>query len=174
MSQPPGNTEYIPRAWQLPANLNTDVLAPGIYMKLPVEEIAAHCLESVIPGFASEVKAGDVIVAGPNFGVGSSREQAAGVLRVLGVAAIFAPSYAGLFYRNALNLGLPAFVCPQAESVPDRVAVQWDVNGARLLWNDGKDKVTYEPLPNFLQEMIDQGGLLAQLKSRLANRENTN
>lgn len=161
-------------AWQLPANLNTDVLAPGIYMKLPVEEIATHCLESVVPAFASEVKPGDVIVAGPNFGVGSSREQAAGVLRVLGIAAIFAPSFAGLFYRNALNLGLPVFVCPQAASVPDRAPVQWDAKGTCLHWNNGKNQVGYEPLPAFLQEMIDHGGLMAQLKQQLATRENTN
>ncbi len=161
-------------AWQLPANLNTDVLAPGIYMKLAVEDIATHCLESVVPEFAGEVKPGDVIVAGPNFGVGSSREQAAGELRVLGIAAIFAPSYAGLFYRNALNLGLPVFVCPQAESVPDRIPVEWDAKETRLSWNNGKNQVTYEPLAGFLQEMIDCGGLMAQLKQQLATRENTN
>lgn len=156
------------RVWRLPANLNTDVLAPGIYMKLPVEQIAAHCLESLIPNFSQRVTPGDVIVAGPNCGVGSSREQAAEVLRILGIAAIFAPSFAGLFYRNALNLGLPAYVCMDAEQVPDGAIVQWQAEQAQLTWNNGDQQVSYEPLPEFLQDMVSRGGLLAKLARQRA------
>ena len=91
------------RAWKLGDNLDTDMLAPGRYMKFSIDEIARHCLEDVLPQFATTVKPGDVVTGGRNFGVGSSREQAPQALKVLGVAAIVAVSYAGLFYRNALN-----------------------------------------------------------------------
>jgi len=102
------------RAWVLGDNIDTDVLAPGRYMKLGIEEIAAHCLEAVLPSFSKEVKTGDFVIAGRNFGCGSSREQAPAALKHLGIAALIAESFAGLFYRNALNLGLPALVCRDA------------------------------------------------------------
>lgn len=156
-----------PRAWKLPANLDTDVLAPGIYMNLSLEQIAAHCLESVVPKFATTVQPGDVIVAGPNFGVGSSREQAAGVLKQLGVAAVFAPSFAGLFYRNAINLGLPVYICEQVEVVSDGAIVHVNDDPPTLSWNESKMPISYQPLPPRLQAMIDAGGLLAQLRQRL-------
>ncbi|MGB7180996.1 MAG: 3-isopropylmalate dehydratase [Burkholderiaceae bacterium] len=160
-----------PRAWKLPANIDTDVLAPGIYMKLSLEKIAEHCLESLDPDFARDVRPGDVIVAGPNFGVGSSREQAAGVLKSLGIAAVFAPSFAGLFYRNALNLGLPVYICPQAEDIDDGAIVQVTTDPSILSYQSGSmtapTSIAFEPLPDFLQSMVDAGGLIAQLRQRL-------
>src|SRR5712691_5724184 len=98
------------RAWVFGDDIDTDVLAPGKYMKFDLDEIAMHCLESVDPTFANSVKPGDVLVAGRNFGAGSSREQAPAALKHLGIAALVAESFAGMFYRNALNLGLPAVV----------------------------------------------------------------
>ena len=94
------------KVWRVGANIDTDALAPGAYMKHGIEVIAAHCLEVHRPDFAAGVKSGDVLVAGPNFGIGSSREQAADALKKLGIAAVIAPSYSGLFFRNAFNLGL--------------------------------------------------------------------
>ena len=85
------------RVWRLGADIDTDLLAPGHAMKYGIETIAKHCLETVRPEFAREVRPGDVIVAGPNFGIGSSREQAAEALVLLGVAAVIAPSYSGLY-----------------------------------------------------------------------------
>ena len=96
------------RAWILGDDIDTDVLAPGLYMKGPIAEMARHCLESVEPDFAAQVAEGDIIVAGANFGIGSSREQAAEVLTLLGVKAVVAKSFGGIFYRNALNFGLLA------------------------------------------------------------------
>src|SRR5262245_8156994 len=107
------------RAWVFGDNVDTDVIAPGRYMKFGVDEIAKHVLEAVDPGFASGVGSGDIVVGGRNFGAGSSREQAPAALRHLGVSALVAPSFAGLFYRNAINLGLPAVVCPQARRIRD-------------------------------------------------------
>ncbi len=101
------------RAWVFGDNIDTDVLAPGRYMKGPVEEAAPHCLESVDPDFAGQVAPGDFVIGGGNFGLGSSREQAAQVLRILGVAAVIAKSFGGIFYRNAFNLGLLAVLGPE-------------------------------------------------------------
>jgi len=95
------------RLWRFDTTIDTDVLAPGFYMKKPLEELARHCLEAVRPEFAASVRPGDVMLANANMGVGSSREQAAEVLKYLGIAAIIAPSFAGIFYRNAINLNIP-------------------------------------------------------------------
>ena len=107
------------RAWVLGDNIDTDVITPGKYMKFGIEEIAQHCLEPVLPEFPKQVKPGDIVVAGRNFGAGSSREQAPAALKHLGVAALIAESFAGLFYRNSLNLGLPALVCAEAKRIRD-------------------------------------------------------
>ena len=103
------------KVWKLGADIDTDVLAPGHAMKHGIDVVARYCLESVRPDFVGGVKKGDVIVAGPNFGIGSSREQAAAVLVRLGVVAVIAPSFSGLYFRNAFNLGLLLLTCPQAE-----------------------------------------------------------
>ena len=89
------------RAWVLGDNVDTDVITPGKYMKFGIEDIAKHCLEPVLPEFSKQVKPGDIVVAGRNFGAGSSREQAPAALKQLGVAALIAESFAGLFYRNS-------------------------------------------------------------------------
>jgi 3-isopropylmalate/(R)-2-methylmalate dehydratase small subunit len=96
------------KAWVFGDNVDTDVIVPGRYMKFGIDEISRHCMESAAPEFARSVRKGDVVVAGRNFGAGSSREQAPEALKHLGVSALVAESFAGLFYRNAINLGLPA------------------------------------------------------------------
>ncbi|MBL8671705.1 MAG: 3-isopropylmalate dehydratase, partial [Alphaproteobacteria bacterium] len=106
-------------------NVDTDALAPGTYMKRPIEEQAQHCLESLDPAFAKAVRPGDVVAAGRAFGIGSSREQAAQALRHLGVQAVVAKSFGGIFYRNALNLGLLVVACAEVDQIRagDRVSV---------------------------------------------------
>jgi 3-isopropylmalate/(R)-2-methylmalate dehydratase small subunit len=158
------------RAWVLGDNIDTDVIAPGRYMKFPVEEIARHCLEAVSPFFVKEVKPGDLVVAGRNFGCGSSREQAPAALKHLGVAALVAESFAGLFYRNSLNLGLPALVCPQAKRIRDGEALQIDYDRS-LIARDG-EALPFEPIPAHLLEMVRDGGLLPHLEKRLARKGN--
>jgi 3-isopropylmalate/(R)-2-methylmalate dehydratase small subunit len=158
------------RAWVFGDNLDTDVLAPGQYMKFAIDEIAKHCLESVRPEFAATVAPGDVVVGGRNFGVGSSREQAPQALKQLGVAAVVAESFAGLFYRNALNLGLPVVVCRDARRIAegDRVAV--DAAAGRITVNEGATVLGCEPIPPFLMAMLADGGLLPHLEKRLKAR----
>ena len=159
------------RAWKLGDNLDTDMLAPGRYMKFSIEEIARHCLEDVLPQFATTVKPGDVVTGGRNFGVGSSREQAPQALKLLGVAAIVAVSYAGLFYRNALNLGLAAVVCNDAASIEDGERVQVDPENGVIDVTHPATGVTRqlacEPVPAFLMAMVNDGGLVPHLEKRL-------
>ncbi|MCE2879522.1 MAG: 3-isopropylmalate dehydratase [Comamonadaceae bacterium] len=154
------------RVWKLGADVDTDQLAPGAYMKLSIAEIAQHCLEGVRPEFACGVRAGDVVVAGPNFGIGSSREQAAGALVQLGVKAVIAPSYSGLYFRNAFNLGLLLLTCPQAEQLHEGESIALDLQGRCVVRADGQ-RLACDPIPDFLLEMVQSGGLLSQLKRRM-------
>ena len=153
------------RAWVLGDNVDTDVLAPGRYMKLPVEAIAVHCLESLRPDFPREVRSGDFVVAGRNFGTGSSREQAPAALKHLGVAAVIAESFAGLFYRNALNLGLPALMCAAAREIRDGERLAIDFDDATI--STPRGTLRFEPIPPHLLAMVRDGGLLPHLEKRL-------
>lgn len=156
------------RAWVFGDEITTDALAPGPYMKFGIEEIARHCLETENPAFAREVARGDVIVAGRNFGTGSSREQAAGALRHLGIAAVIAPSFAGLFYRTAFNLGLPALLCSEAARIRHGDVVEVDIAKGEIVDSTTGERLTCEPIPPHLLEMVRAGGLLPLLEQRLA------
>ena len=155
------------RVWRLGANVDTDALAPGAYMKHGLEVIGKHCLEAVRHDFASGVHPGDVIVAGANFGIGSSREQAAGVLKHLGLAAVIAPSFSGLFFRNAFNLGLLLLTCPEAETLEEaeRLGLRLDGDIPMVLRANGQH-LACAPIPGFLMDMVYAGGLLPLLKQR--------
>lgn len=152
------------RVWKLGADIDTDALAPGAYMKLGVEGIAPHCLERIRPEFAASVRAGDVIVAGPNFGVGSSREQAAAALVHLGVRAVVAPSFGGLFFRNAFNLGLLLLTARDADLIRDGDAIRIDLPASTIEASDGT-RFECERIPDFLLDMVEAGGLFNQLKN---------
>jgi 3-isopropylmalate/(R)-2-methylmalate dehydratase small subunit len=156
------------RAWTFGDNIDTDVLAPGLYMKGPLSELARHCLEAVDPRFAKEVKPGDIVVAGRNFGMGSSREQAVMALRELGVGAVLAPSFAGIFYRNALNLGLLALVCPQATAISANSRLAVDAEAAQVRDVGSGTVYACESIPPHLLQMIGDGGLLPHLEKRLS------
>ena len=155
------------RAWVFGENIDTDVLAPGRYMKFGIEEIAKHCLESVDPSFATSVKPGDVVVGGRNFGAGSSREQAAGALLQLGVAYVLAPSFGGIFYRNALNLGLPVLVCAAVDRIRSGDRIEVDAARGRVRNHTTGETVDCEPIPRHLLSMVNDGGLLAHLERRM-------
>ena len=155
------------RTWRLPADVDTDQLAPGHTMKHGLDVVARHCLEGVRPEFAANVRRGDVLVAGSGFGIGSSREQAASVLVHLGVAAVVAPSYAGLYFRNAFNVGLLLLTCADALRIEDGEAITFDARAGRIT-RDDDDVLDCDPIPAFLLDMVEAGGLLPQLKLRLA------
>ena len=159
------------RAWLFGDNVDTDALAPGKYMKSDIDDLARHCLESVDPSFAGNVRAGDVVVGRRNFGTGSSREQAPQALKHLGVAALVAESFAGLFYRNALNLGLAAVVCPDAQRIRAGDRVRVDPEAGRIEDFTTGEVLACEPIPGYLMQMVRDGGLMPHLEKRLRAQE---
>ena len=147
--------------------IDTDVLAPGPYMREPLAVLASHCLEAVDPDFAGQVRPGDSVVGGESFGIGSSREQAVQALAELGVGAIVAKSFARIFYRNALNLGLPALVCADLEAARgDELEVR-PAEGRILNHSSGR-QFACEPIPPQLMEIVAGGGLMPWLERKLA------
>ena len=156
------------RAWVYGDDLDTDLLAPGKYMKFGIEEIAKHCLEMVDPAFAPGVRPGDVVVGGRNFGMGSSREQAPAALKALGVAAVIAQSFAGLFYRNCFNVGLLALTCPQAGRIRAGDAIRFDAAAGSIANLTTGETLACEPIAPHLMTLVREGGLLAHLELRLA------
>jgi 3-isopropylmalate/(R)-2-methylmalate dehydratase small subunit len=159
---PPGG-----RIWRFGDGVDTDAMAPGKYMKLPIGGLARHCMEDLRPEFAAQVRPGDLVVGGRNFGIGSSREQAPQALATLGVAAVIATSFAGLFYRNAINLGLPVLVCADIGPLDDGMRARFDLEAATL-GLDGGVTVALEPIPPFLMEIVNAGGLIPHLRGTLA------
>jgi 3-isopropylmalate/(R)-2-methylmalate dehydratase small subunit len=155
----------IHRVWKFGPDIDTDALAPGAYMKLGIEGIAPHCLEAVRPEFAAQVQPGAVIAAGPNFGIGSSREQAVAALVHLGVKAVIAPSFSGLFFRNAFNLGLLLLTTSDAEQLVEAEQIELDLQSLTLRRPSGQQLVC-QPIPGFLLDMVAAGGLMNQLRKR--------
>ena len=158
------------RAFVFGDGVNTDAMAPGSLMKHPIATIASHCLESVDPSFASTVRPGDVVVAGKGFGIGSSREQAAEALKHLGVAAVLARSFGGIFYRNALNLGLPVLVCDDVDGISAGDLVHVDAATGVINNRTRGTRLSAIPLPPFLLAMIADGGLVPHLEKRFADK----
>ena len=163
-------TSAAARVWRVGDQIDTDQLAPGHTMKGSIEFIAQHCLESVRPDFARGVRRGDVLVAGADFGIGSSREQAASALVQLGIAAVIAPSFSGLYFRNAFNVGLLLLTCAQATQLQEGERIAFDARAGRIVRAGGAELAT-EPIPGFLLDMVEAGGLLAQLQQRFKPRE---
>ena len=149
-------------------NVDTDVIIPARYLNTSnAQELAVHCMEDIDATFAKSVQAGDLIVAGRNFGCGSSREHAPLAIKTCGVSCVIAASFARIFYRNALNIALPILECPEAASeigAGDVVTIDFQT-GVIVDETTGK---TYhaEPFPPFMQELIAAGGLAAYLKER--------
>ena len=148
-------------------NVDTDVIIPARYLNTPdAKELAAHCMEDIDAAFAKCVKAGDVIVAGRNFGCGSSREHAPLAIKTSGVACVVAATFARIFYRNALNIGLPILECPDAAdavSAGDEVSVDLETG---VVTDETKGRsFLAEPFPPFMQELIAAGGLASYLKN---------
>jgi len=156
------------RAWVFGDDISTDLLAPGIYAAAPLEERIRHTLESVAPHFAGAVRPGDVVVAGRNFGCGSSRETAPEALRTLGVGCVVAESIARIFLRNAVAIGLPVLVCPGITAAV-RDGDPLEVAPATGEVRNGRTGAVRQasPLPPLMREILSSGGVLPMLR-RLA------
>ena len=154
------------KVFKYPDNVDTDVIIPARYLNTSdANELAKHCMEDIDNTFVSRVNKGDIIVAGWNFGCGSSREHAPLVIKTCGTGCVIAKSFARIFYRNAINIGMPILECEAAaEEIEDGDTVSVDF-GTGVITNITKGK-TYkaEPFPSFIQNIIGKGGLLASLK----------
>jgi 3-isopropylmalate/(R)-2-methylmalate dehydratase small subunit len=155
------------KTWVFGDEINSDVMAPGIYFKEPMDVMASHCLEAIDPSFASNVKPGDIIVAGRAFGVGSAREQAALSFAHLNVGAILAKSYARIFYRNMLNFGVPALIFPQADEINAQDEVTVDAIAGTIENKTTGKNYAVSPIPEHLMDMISLGGLMPFLKKKI-------
>ena len=159
------------KAWVFGDEMNTDNMAPGIYFKEPIEVLAQHCLEAVNPDFAKQVQPGDIVVGGRNFGVGSAREQAAMAFRELGVSAIVAESFSRIFYRNAINFGLPLLLFPEAKHINPGDKLEIDAVAGKIVNQTTGKTYQVDGLPDHLMHMINAGGLMPWLKQQYANKE---
>ena len=156
------------RVWRFGDHVDTDLIIPARYLNVSdAEELAAHCFADLRPEFAAGARTGDILVAGKNFGCGSSREHAPLAIREAGVRAIVAESFARIFYRNAFNIGLPLFECAEAAKAlqeGDRASVDPATGEIRRL--DTNEVFQAEPIPPFMQELIAAGGLVPYLRER--------
>ena len=151
-------------------DIDTDVIIPARYLNTSdAAELARHCLEDLDPGFVGKVRPGDVIVAEENFGCGSSREHAPVAIKAAGVAAVVAKSFARIFYRNAINIGLPILECPAAvDAVADGHTVSIDTEAGVIRDDTTGEEFAVEPFPPFIAQIIAEGGLVARTRRVLA------
>jgi len=152
-------------AWVFGDNISTDLIAPGrlFHLRSNLPELAKHVLEDADPTFASKVQSGDFVVGGANFGLGSSREHAPTIIKLAGVSAVIAKSFARIFFRNAINVGLPAIQCDTSNIAPgDRLAV--DLAAGTVTDLTKGFTLTFPPLPDAMRHILEDGGLVAHIK----------
>lgn len=157
------------RAWKFGDDVNTDLIQPGKYLELtdPVE-MARHAMEGADPEFVKKAKPGDIIVGGRNFGCGSSRENAPIALKYAGIGAVVAESFARIFYRNAINIGLTALECPGVhEAVKEGDILEVDLSGGVIRVSTSNALLKFTPMPGFMLEIFNAGGLVEYLKSHM-------
>ena len=158
--------------FKYPDNVDTDVIIPARYLNTQdARELASHCMEDIDKDFVHKVQPGDVMVGGWNFGCGSSREHAPLCIKTSGISVVIAKSFARIFYRNSINIGLPILECPAAAdaiAAGDLVSVDFDTG----VITDETTGATFqaEPFPPFIQEIIAAGGLMNSIKAKAANK----
>lgn len=150
------------------SDIDTDAIIPARYLNTTdVQVLASHCLEDLDRGFAQNVKEGDILVAEENFGCGSSREHAAIAIKGAGVACIIAKSFARIFYRNAINVGMPVFECPQAvDEISNNDNITVDTEKGVIIKGDRMFNI--EPFPDYVKGIIEAGGLMNMVKKELS------
>lgn len=163
---PQGSDPIVGKVWLFGDEINTDTMAPGLYFKEPIEVMAQHCLEAVDPDFAPNVQPGDIVVGGRSFGLGSAREQAPMALRELGVGAVLARSFSRIFYRNAINFGLPLLTLPEGAEIAAGDLLKVDPVAGTIDNTSRGEVLTVEPIPAHLMAMISAGGLMPWLKQQ--------
>jgi len=155
-------------------NVDTDVIIPARYLNSSdPKELASHCMEDIDATFVKRVKAGDIIVGGRNFGCGSSHEHAPLAIKTSGIACVVAESFARIFYRNAINIGLPIIECPEAsKAIAEGDEVEIDFDSGKIIDFTAKKTYTAQPFPQFIQSIIEAGGLINAIgKNLIGSRE---
>ena len=154
------------------ADIDTDAITPARYLNVSdPQELAKHCMEGIDPEFVSRVKPGDIITASTNFGCGSSREHAPLAIKAAGISCIIAKSFARIFFRNAINIGLPLLECDEAVAQTEAGDIlEVDLSSGQIKNLTNGLTFTAKPYPDFMAELISAGGLIEHTKQRLANR----
>ncbi|NMP38225.1 MAG: 3-isopropylmalate dehydratase small subunit [Clostridiales bacterium] len=142
-------------------NVNTDVIIPARYLNTSEEkELAAHCMEDIDADFSARVKPGDIIVAGKNFGCGSSREHAPLAIKASGISCVIAESFARIFYRNCINIGLPILECPDCFKIQNADMLKIETDSGKITIQGTEEVLSALPFPDFIEQIIRSGGLL--------------
>lgn len=160
------------RAWVFGDDIDTDQITPSRFIvSSDPDELAEHAFNDLRPEFAANVDDGEFVVAGKNFGSGSSREHAPLSLLGAGVDGVVAESFARIFFRNAINIGLPVMICPDADRIDDGDEITMDLDAGTVTNYDTGEEYDAEPLPAFLQDLVDEGGLKPYTKRKLGTAE---
>lgn len=154
------------------SNVDTDVIIPARYLNVSEPtELAKHCMEDIDPNFVKEMKKGDIIIADANFGCGSSREHAPLAIKTAGVSCVIAKSFARIFFRNAINIGLPLLESAEAvDNTRDGDTLEVDLSSGKIVNLTNSQTFFAKPYPEFMSELINSGGLVEYTKKRLAKR----
>lgn len=153
-------------------NVNTDEIIPARFLNSSdPKELAKHCFEDILPSASSKIKRGDIVVAGSNFGCGSSREHAPIAIKYAGIAAVVAQSFAQIFYRNAINIGLPILEVKEALSIEDGDEIEIETTTGEVLNLTRQERYSAQPFPKFIEDLIKAGGLMEYAKEKIRRRE---
>jgi 3-isopropylmalate/(R)-2-methylmalate dehydratase small subunit len=158
------------KVWKFGDNIDTDLIIPARYLNTSdPHELAKHVMEDADPEFPKKVQPGDIIVAGYNFGSGSSREHAPIALKAAGVSAVIAKSFARIFYRNSFNMGLPIFEVLESDEIEEGNLVKIDLDSGTIYNFDTNKSYNFSPIPEFMQELIGAGGLINYAREEVQN-----
>lgn len=159
------------KVWKFGDNVDTDLIIAARYLNTSEpSELAKHVMEDADPEFVSKMSEGDIIVAGENFGCGSSREHAPIALKAAGVNAVIASTFARIFYRNAFNMGLPIFELEEAAEINEGDVVRIDMDAGEVINVSQAKTYKFAPIPEFMQELVDAGGLMAYARKEIVNK----
>jgi 3-isopropylmalate/(R)-2-methylmalate dehydratase small subunit len=159
------------KTWVFPDNVSTDMINPGRYLKFSAEEAAKYVFEGIDPSFPLKFKAGDIVVGGKNFGCGSSRESAPHAIKLAGISAVIAIFFARIFFRNAINLGLPVIECPEAYKIKEGDEIEIDFEKGKIYNHTRNESYPISIFPPQVQEIIEQGGLVNMLEKKISTGE---
>jgi 3-isopropylmalate/(R)-2-methylmalate dehydratase small subunit len=160
------------KVWKFGDNVDTDLIIAARYLNTSEpSELAKHVMEDADPEFVDKMEPGDIIVAGENFGCGSSREHAPIALKAAGISAVIAPTFARIFYRNAFNMGLPIFELPEAAEIEEGDVVRIDMESGEIVNETSGKSYRFIPIPEFMQELVDAGGLIEYARRELAAKK---